>query len=229
MASIRGASGLAVEAYFGRERVEGALGWVALDLPGAVLLEQLRVVAQRGDAAHQREHRFAAGDVRAVLRDLAGRRIAVSADLILGFGGDGGHHHHLHQSQRAGLVGADARDRAQRLDRRQLADDGVALRHALHADRQGDGDDRRQALRDHRDGDAGHGLEQLDEVDVLHPLAPGEDDGADDADHGGDDVAELLDLAQQGRLERPDVGEQGVDAPELGRAAGGDDHARRAA
>ena len=50
MASIRGnsaSSALAVEAEFGRERIERSLGRVALNLPRALLLEQLRVVAQQ--------------------------------------------------------------------------------------------------------------------------------------------------------------------------------------
>ena len=55
------------------------------------------------------------------------------------------HGHHA-RGQRAGLVGADDRRAAQRLDRRQPANENVARRHPLDADRQRDGDDRRQAL-----------------------------------------------------------------------------------
>ena len=55
------------------------------------------------------------------------------------------HRHHA-GGQRAGLVGADDRRAAQRLDRRQPADEHVARRHALHADGQRDRDDRRQPL-----------------------------------------------------------------------------------
>ena len=181
-----------------------------------------------GDASHELEN----GVLRRglpVFLDLALGRIAVAGDLIRRLGGHGRHHHHLHQRQRAGLVGADARYRAERFHRREPPDDGIALGHALHADRQRDRDERRQALRDDRHRDADDRLEQLDEIHALHPLAVGEDQHAHDADDGGDGVAELLDLAQQRRLERADAGEQLVDAAELGVAAGRDDDALRAA
>ena len=57
MASIRGIRrllGLPVQPELGRERIERALGRVALDLPDAFLLEQFRVVAEHRDAAHER-------------------------------------------------------------------------------------------------------------------------------------------------------------------------------
>ena len=57
----------------------------------------------------------------------------------------------------------------ERLDGRQSADDGVALRHALHADRERDGDQRRQALGNDRDRDADDRLEGLDEGQIAHP------------------------------------------------------------
>jgi hypothetical protein len=41
---------LAVEAELGREWIERSLGRIALDLPRALLLEQLRIVAEQGDA-----------------------------------------------------------------------------------------------------------------------------------------------------------------------------------
>ena len=219
--------GLPVHAELGRERIERPLGRIAFHFPGAILLEQLRVVAEHGDAPHEVEHRFLARGL-SVLLDLALRRIAVTGDLVRRLGGDGGDHHHFHERQRAGLVGADARYRPERLHRRQPPDDGVALGHALHADRERDGDDRRQALRDHRNRDADHRLEQLHEIHALHPLAVGEHQSANDGDDGSDGVAELLDLAQERRLERAHAGEQRIDAAELRRAAGRDDDARRA-
>ncbi len=66
---------------------------------------------------------------------------------------------HLVLGERAGLVRADDGRRAERLDRGELADDGAALRHALHAEREGDGRDRREPLGDGRDREA-HRLEQ---------------------------------------------------------------------
>ena len=60
------------------------------------------------------------------------------------------HGHHAGR-QRPGLVGADHGRAAERLDRRQLAHQRVARRHAPHADRERDRDDRRQALGHRRD------------------------------------------------------------------------------
>ena len=57
IASMRGYAlllGLPLHPELVRERVERALGRIALDLPDAVLLEQLGVVAEHRDAAEQR-------------------------------------------------------------------------------------------------------------------------------------------------------------------------------
>jgi hypothetical protein len=68
---------------------------------------------------------------------------------------------------------------------------------------------------------------------VAEPVAPGEQENADDADDRGDRVAEPLDLAQQRRFERTHFREQLIDAAEFGLAsrrnddaggAPGDDH-----
>ena len=73
-------SACAIQAELGRERIERAFGRIALDLPGAFLLEQLRVVAEHGDAPHEREHRRRCP--RAFRpADFALRRIAVAGDL----------------------------------------------------------------------------------------------------------------------------------------------------
>ena len=58
---------------------------------------------------------------------------------------------HLVGGERAGLIGADDRRAAERLDGRQTAHDRVLLGHAARAERQAGRDDRRQAL-----GDRGH-------------------------------------------------------------------------
>ena len=83
----------------------------------------------------------------------------------------------------------------------------MALRHALHADGKCDGNERRQAFRNDRYGDADDRLENLYEVHALHPSAIGEDQDANYSNDGGNCVAELLNLAQEGRLERADAGE----------------------
>ncbi len=84
----RGKLGLAVHAELGRERIERALGRIALDLPGALLLEQFRVVAQQGDAPHESQDGLLAGRL-SVAGDLAFRRIAVAGHLKGRIGRDG--------------------------------------------------------------------------------------------------------------------------------------------
>ena len=87
----------------GRERIERPLGRVAFDLPNAVLLKQLRIIAEHGYAPHELEHRLLPRAL-SVPRDLTLRGITIAADLINRLGGDGGHRHHFHQRQGAGLV-----------------------------------------------------------------------------------------------------------------------------
>ena len=62
--------------------------------------------------------------------------------------------------QRAGLVRADARHRAQRLHGGQAPDEGVLLRELGRAQRERDGDDGRKGFRDRRDREADGGQEQ---------------------------------------------------------------------
>ena len=81
------------------------------------------------------------------------------------------------------------------------------MRHALHADGKRDGNERWQAFWNDRYGDADDRLENLHEVHALHPFAIGEDQDANHSNDGGNCVAELLNLAQEGRLERADAGE----------------------
>ena len=103
--------GLPVHAKLGPERIEGPLSWISFHLPGAILFEQLSVVAEHADTPHEVEHGLLARRL-SVLLDLAPRRIAIAGDLICRLGGDRRNHHHFHEGERAGLVGADARYRA---------------------------------------------------------------------------------------------------------------------
>ena len=72
-------------------------------------------------------------------------------------------HRHDAGGQRAGLVGADDRRAAERLDRRQPPHEHVARRHPLHADRQRDRHDRRQALGHGRDRERHRREEDVDQ------------------------------------------------------------------
>ena len=62
-------------------------------------------------------------------------RVAGALEIHAPARGDDGAHRHLVFGQRAGLVGGDDVRRAERFDRREMAHDGVPLRHALHAQR----------------------------------------------------------------------------------------------
>ncbi len=145
----RGPFGVPFEADLGREGIERSFRWIAFDLPGAVALPQLGIVAQHRNAAHQLEDGVAARRLP-VAQDLSARRVALARDGVGRFRRDRGDHHHLHQRQGAGLVGTDARYRAQRLDRREQADDRVPLGHPLDADRQRHRNQCGQPLRNHR-------------------------------------------------------------------------------
>jgi hypothetical protein len=217
-----------VDPELGGERIERALGRIALDLPDAVLAAQLRVVAERRDAPQELENGVLANR-SAVARDLALAGVPLASDLERSVRGHGRGNHHFHQRQRSGLVGADARDRAQGFDRRQAAHDRVAACHPLHPDGERDRNQSWQAFGDHRHRDPGDRLEHLDERNIADEMAVGKGDRADDENDYGDRVAELLDLHEQRRLERADAGEHLVDAPELGVASRADDDAGRPA
>ena len=121
--------GLTRDAAFGREREERAFRRVAHDLVGAVtLLFELRVVCERRRrqeiAQRKRELRDdLAGAVEEIAFGIvagAGRGVAFVARVDFANG-------HLVLGERAGLVGADDGRRAERLDGRELANDGSTL------------------------------------------------------------------------------------------------------
>jgi len=56
------------------------------------------------------------------------------------------------------------------------------LSHALHPDRERNGDDRRQTLWNDGHRDADHRLEQLHEIHAFHPFAVGEHKRTNDGD-----------------------------------------------
>ena len=134
-------------------------------------------------------------------------------------------HGHRVAGQGAGLVRADHADGAQGLHRGQPADDGVAPGHALHADGQRDGHDRRQALRDRGHGQTHRGQEHLRRGVIAHQDAEGEAGAGKDQDGGREPAAELGHLPQQRRGEPLHPGHQGADAADLGAGPGGDDDA----
>ena len=90
---------------------------------------------------------------------------------------------HLVLGQRAGLVGADDRGAAERLDRGQAADQRVALDHPLHAERERDGDHGRQRLG--HDGDRQRDAEDAASRGTAgRGAGPSADDDGDDHERG---------------------------------------------
>ena len=162
----------------------------------------------------------------AVAKEFATRLVAGSGRLELGRCGQNRADRHLVQGERAGLVRADRRHRAQGLDRGKAANDGVAIRHPLDADGERDRHHRGQAFGNGGDGDPDRGHERmLDFVAARHE--------GKDADAGGERqndnrqaLGEDVHLTQERRGQRFDAPDHGADAPKLGRGAGRDHQPR---
>ena len=82
-------------------------------------------------------------------------------------GSDDFRHRHFVARQRSRFVGANDRDRTERLDTGQMADKRVAFHHPLQAERERDGHDRGQTFR-HRRNRQAHG----EEKSIRETLAP---------------------------------------------------------
>ena len=159
---------------------------------------------------------------------LAGQAVADARDRVP----VGRVHHldrgHLVHGQRAGLVGVDGRGEAQRLDRRQVLHDCVALGQVDPAEGQDGLGDRGQRLRDGRDGQRDGGHEQ-----VVPGLAagPAQHEHHDHREPGGrrDPQREPVELpGQRGFLARRG-GQHPGDPAQLGPSPRGRDDHRRAA
>ena len=157
--------------------------------------------------------------------DLALGLIAGAADVVSAATGDDEACGHLVLRERAGLVGADHGDGTECLDRGELAGDGVAMGHALHAERERDGEDGGQAFGDGRDREADRGEEEVCEREVVQAEADPEHEHRERDDDHRQDLAELPHLPRERGLQGLHLGDHAVDAAELGIGAGGDDHA----
>ena len=147
---------------FGRRHHQRAFRRVTVDGPVTVIVTQGGVIAQQSRAQQLGKIRLRLQRYRlAGEQQLADRRITHAADLVAASGGHYRLHRHLVARERAGFVGADRRDAAERFDRRQYPNDGVASRHALHANGERNSDDRRQPLRDRRHGQSDRGHEHI--------------------------------------------------------------------
>jgi hypothetical protein len=126
---------------------------VALDRPLTILPAKLCVVAQGSRPGQP-------GKVPGRMHP-ANRGIALAPHLERPVRRLDFDHHHLVARQCPGLVGADDRNRPDRLDRGHPPDDRMSPGHGLHANRQRDRHHRRQAFRNCRHCHANHGHEQL--------------------------------------------------------------------
>jgi hypothetical protein len=208
---------LGVEARLHRERDQRPLHRVAFDCPGRIAQAQLGVVAQQ-PAAHEGHRR---GDARRVVvvpdgLDVALGRIAGARHGALVLGGDHAPRCHFVARERAGLVGADHRSRAERLDRGQAADDRVARRHAAHPERERNRDHRGQALRHHADRKRYHPEQRLHPGEVAHQHGEGKKRGRASDREPGEPPREAVHLAYERRGQRLDRLEQRADASDLG-------------
>ena len=153
---------LDVDPALGRQHDERALGRVADARPVA----DDGIVGQR-HRQHERLERDVAGAGHA--QDATGRRVALAVDGEAPADDHELARRHLVQRERARLVGADRRRRAERLDRLQPLDDRALVRQLLGADRQQHRDHGRETGRDGGDGEGDARQEQRVEV-----LAAGE-------------------------------------------------------
>ena len=209
-----------------RGDLERALRRVAHHRDVALAFGELRVAREvRGREQASRLGALRAfGDRFAVDLHLACRRVARAGEGDAARGRDDHAHGHLVVGERARLVARDDRRRAQRLDRGQPAHDRVALRHALHAERQHDRGHGREALR-HRGHGERDGVEQHADEDcrgdvLLHHQDRRAHDDRDRDHDRAEDAPETVELA----LQRRGLGRRGAqqrrDAAELGVHAG---------
>ena len=148
-----GTGGVDIEGCLVPQHEQRPLRGITDDLP----VDELGVA--RDDVGQDRgfDRRRAPGRVV----DLALERVAGARDGVAIARGADLHHRHLVHRQRAGLVRVDRRGERQRLDRRQLLDDRVALRQVDPTDREDPLGHRRQCLGDRRD-------RQRDRADEQH-------------------------------------------------------------
>ncbi len=218
-----------VQPGLARRHQQRALGRVAVDLPALVAVPQQRVVAQQAGAQQLKQGRVLRriNHQPSVAKSALGR-VADAVELEYFAAGRQRLHRHFVARQRAGFVGADDGGAAQRLHRRQAADDGVALGHARHANGQRDRQHHRQPFGDHRHRQRHRRQEQVDpRLTVPQADQKGERRQAQDGDQ--QQPAETGDLARQRRGQQLGAGDQLGDAADLGVLAGGGDHATAAA
>lgn len=143
--AVRPEASLRVE--FARERQQRAFHRIASHSPAVVLPVQDGLVAQ-GGSMRQLSERWVGCNRYGVDLDhhhAFGCVACALDDVELAWRDDGGCNH-LFAGQSTRFIRANYGDRAERLDCRQPADDGIASGHRLHSDRERDGKRRRKAF-----------------------------------------------------------------------------------
>ena len=119
----------------------------------------MRVVAAEEDGREfEQRRRVLRFRLLALEADFAVRPVAFAGDFVALAGDVESAHGHFADRQGAGLVRADDRRRAERLDCWQFAHERAAAGHAQHAERERHRDDGRQPFRHggHSEADRGH-------------------------------------------------------------------------
>ena len=216
-----------------RQHLQRALGRPTGNAPQAALvLNHLAVVTQVDGAQVLLQHGARLDVDRLVAAfqvDVAHRLVAVAVHAVAGVSGDNGFNRHLVHGQGAGFIRADHGHRAERFHRRQLADNRPLARHRLHAQREDDGDNRRQTFRHGGHRQANQREQQLAHRDLAEHQAEDKQRGHHRQNNGEDRFTQLVHLHQQRRAVLFDTRHHLVDVAELRILTGRGDHADAAA
>ncbi len=216
-AGIRLAGLLDVQPTFGGEDDERTLRRISDARPVA----DDGIVGER-HRQHERLERAVAGSRHP--EDATGRRVSLTVDAEAPPDDDELASRHLVEREGSGLVGADRRCRAQRLDGLQALDDRSLLSELLRPDREQHRHHGREARRDRGDRQRDAGQEQR--IEVLAAGEPQDDDQRQGSRrHDRDDHRELIELLGEWRLLLLDAAQHSGDVTHLARHPGRrDDH-----
>jgi hypothetical protein len=221
MRGSRASEGLVAQPGLASGDEQRPFGWITLHPPLPVHFAHLGVVRAvgRSEGAFELHAQFAVDLAAPVSSRLTLRRVSGSREAHPPAGRDDDAHRHLVLRQRAGLVARDHAGRAERLDGREVSHDRVALRHALHAEREHGRHDRRETFR--HCGDRQRDAEDEDvhqrggAVDVFDEHDRHDHHDGDRDDDGAEQLAGAIQLALEGCRLRRRVAQHPGDAPHL--------------
>ena len=129
--------------------------------------------------------------------------------------------------QRAGFIGADDRDRAERFDGGKFADECLTFQHALRAERERDGDDGGQAFGHDGDGNADRGQQHVADF-IAAPNADDKNQRSNDHANKGEFFSKRVETTLKRSLFFFDALDHVRDFAEFGVHARGDDECESA-